>query len=100
MATEEFNFKPFTRHQFYHSLTDRFLDMVNLGPDQRIVDLACGSGSVTSLIVRRLIDARDTVIIAIDHSAIALRDAMDDLCDARDSAVEFVKAASSSYLRP
>ncbi len=92
MVTEEFNFKPFTRHQFYRSLTDRFLDMVNLGPDQRIVDLACGSGSVTSQIVQRMRNARDTVIIAIDHSATALRDAMEDLCDARDSAVEFVQS--------
>ena len=92
MPPEEYNFKPFTRHAFYYSLTDRFLDMVNLGPNQRIVDLACGSGSVTGRIFKRLRDARDTVIIAIDHSATALRDAMEDFRDVRDSAVEFVQS--------
>jgi ubiquinone/menaquinone biosynthesis C-methylase UbiE len=47
---------------------------------------------VTSLIAERLRDARDSVIIAIDHSSVALKQARENLRAARDSAVQFVQS--------
>ena len=68
------------------------MDMADLRPGQRVVDLACGTGSVTQMILERLRGARDSMVIAIDQSAIALKQAMDDLIDARDAAVQFVQS--------
>ncbi len=92
MTSKGFTFDKFSRNNFYDQLNARLVDMAEVGSDQRIVDLACGTGSVTQLILERLRGARDSVIIAIDHSATALRQAMENLKDARNSAVQFVQS--------
>ena len=92
MASSDFTFAEFSRNAFYGELNGRLVDMAELGSGQRIVDLACGTGGVTQLIVDRLRGARDSVIIAIDHSTTALKEAMEDLKDARDAAIQFVNS--------
>ena len=44
------------------------------------------------MIADRLRGARDSAIIGIDHSAAALKQAMEDLKDVRDSAIDFVQS--------
>ena len=92
MTASDFSFAKFSTNAFYGALNARLVDMADVGSGQRIVDLACGTGGVTQLILERLRGARESVIIAMDHSATALRQAMDDLRDARDSAVQFVQS--------
>lgn len=92
VTTDDFSFAKFSMNTFYGSLNARLVDMVDLGSNQRIVDMACGTGAVTRLILERLRGARDSVIIALDQSATGLKQAMDDLKDVRDSAVEFVQS--------
>ena len=92
MPLEDFGFAKFASNRFYRRHNARLVDMVDVGPGQRIVDLACGTGSVTWLIAERLKGARDSVVIGIDQSAAALRQAMDDLKDVRDAAVQFVQS--------
>ena len=92
MASDEFGFKTFASNPFYNEQNARLVDMAEVGSGQRIVDLACGTGSVTRLIAERLRDACDSVIIGIDHSAAALKQAMEDLKDVRDAAVQFVNS--------
>ncbi|MCH8062557.1 MAG: hypothetical protein IH861_08640 [Chloroflexi bacterium] len=77
MAPEEFTFTKFSRNDFYEGLNRRLVDMAEIGSGQRIVDLACGTGGVTKLMLEKLRDARDSVIIAVDHSASALKQAME-----------------------
>lgn len=92
MGTEDFTFTKFSKNAFYAGLNARLVDMADVASSQRIVDLACGSGGVTALILERLRGARESCVIAIDHSASALKQAMDNLKDARDSAVQFVQS--------
>ena len=66
--------------------------MAELKDGQRIVDLGCGTGGVTRLILDRLRDAHESVVIAIDQSAFALKQAMENLRDARDASVHFVQS--------
>ena len=79
MATEEFGFSQFSQNAFYRAQNAHLVDMADVGSGQRIIDLACGDGGVTKLIVARLKGARDSVVIGIDQSAEMLRVAMDDL---------------------
>lgn len=88
----DFSFEPFAKNAFYRSLNGRLVDMVPVGSGQRIVDLACGTGGVTRLILERLRGARESAVIAIDQSSTALKQAMEDLKDARDSAIDFVQS--------
>jgi ubiquinone/menaquinone biosynthesis C-methylase UbiE len=92
VTSDEFSFAKFSMNAFYASLNARLVDMVDLGSNQRIVDMACGTGAVTRLILERLRGARDSVIIALDQSATGLKQAMEDLKDVRDSAVQFVQS--------
>ena len=53
MATSDYTFTTFSKNEFYDALNARLVDMADLGQDKRIVDLACGTGGVTRLIVER-----------------------------------------------
>ena len=89
MASQDFGFSKFSSNEFYSALNARLVDMAVVGSEQRIVDLACGTGGVTQLILERLIGARDSMVIGIDQSAAALKQAMDDLVGAYGAAVDF-----------
>ena len=92
MTTTKYTFAKFSDNPFYGAVNGHLVDMANLQSGQQIVDLACGTGSVTQLIVDRLRGARNSVVIAMDHSATALRQAMENLRDARDAAVQYVQS--------
>lgn len=92
MVSDRFGFSEFANNPFYRQQNARLIDMVNIGSGQRIVDLACGTGGVTKLITERLRGARNSVVIGIDHSSIALRQAMEELKDVRDLAIELVQS--------
>ena len=90
--SEDFSFSKFSNNSFYRKQNAHLIDMAGVGSGQRIVDLACGTGGVTKLILEKLKGARDFVIIGIDHSSVAIKLAMEDLKDVRDSAVQFVQS--------
>ena len=92
MTTEDYSFSKFSQNSFYEGLNAQLVDMADLSRDKRIVDLACGTGGVTSLIVERLNNARESVVIAVDHSAGALKQAMENLKDRKDAAIQFVNS--------
>lgn len=96
MATGEsgsdFSFATFSQNPFYEDLNARLVAMAEPGSGQRIVDLACGTGGVTKLILEHVRGARDSVVIAMDHSAGALKQAMEELKSHRDTAVQFVQS--------
>ena len=92
MGTGDFTFSSFSKNSFYNELNAKLIDMIEVSSGQRIVDLACGTGGVTRLILERIRGARNSAIIAMDHSATALRQAMEDLKDIRDNAVQFVQS--------
>ena len=92
MTENDFSFSKFANNPFYRNQNARLIDLAGVGSGQRIVDLACGTGGVTKLIVERLRGARDYMIIGIDNSASALKLAMEELKDARESAVQFVQS--------
>lgn len=92
MHSDEYNFAAFSSNPFYQKLTDRLIELAEIGDGERIVDLACGTGLVTRRIMANLREARDTVIIGVDHSAAALKQAVADLKDARNTAVVFVQS--------
>ena len=84
--------KDFSENEFYGRQNAMLVDLAGVGSGQRIVDLACGTGGVTKIIADRLMCAKDSVIIGIDHSSSALRQAMEELKDRGDTAVQFVQS--------
>ncbi len=90
--TEEFSFSAFSNLPFYKQVNARLLDLADVGRQRRIIDLGCGTGGVTKLILERLQSAKETVIFAVDHSASALRDAVAELGGRKDAVIRFVQS--------
>ena len=90
MSDSRFSYAPFAAQGFYQVVNRQLVDMVDFHPGQKIVDLACGTGAVTRLIADRVKGARDSLVIAIDMSASAIKEAMAQLGSARDVALEFI----------
>jgi ubiquinone/menaquinone biosynthesis C-methylase UbiE len=89
---EDFAFTKFASNLFYKEQNAHLVDMADLESGQRVVDLACGTGGVTRLITEHLKGARKSAVIGIDHSSTALKQAMEDLKDVKDSALEFIQS--------
>jgi len=70
---ERFSFEAFTRHPFFTEVNRWIIERVICPGRRKIVDLGCGPGAVTKLIVERLGgDARNAEVIGIDPSPSAL----------------------------
>lgn len=89
-ASEEYNFTSFSNLPFYTKVNERLLDLAEVGKQRKIVDLGCGTGGITKLILERLQSAKDTVIYAVDHSTTALKAAAEEIGDRKDVAVNYV----------
>ena len=92
MATEEYTFKAFSEHSFYKEVNTCLVDQAHLEKGWTVVDVACGSGLVTELILEKVRGARDAMVIGVDMSATAIRDAKEKLAGAKEAVVEFVQA--------
>lgn len=90
--SDEYSFRQFSNLPFYHRINARLVDTYGVANYRKIIDLGCGTGAVTKLILDRITDVKDTVIYAVDHSASALRAAVNEIGDRKEGAVRFVHA--------
>src|SRR5439155_578371 len=70
--SERFSFEAFTRHPFFTEVNRWIVERVICPGRRKIVDLGCGPGAVTKLILERLGDAGNAKAIGIDPSPSAL----------------------------
>lgn len=91
MAARDFSFKRFTQHSFYGDLNAGLVDLSQIRPGQVVLDLACGTGAVTRLILDKLRGAQQGLVIGMDASRSALRQARGDLEERYKGMVQFVQ---------
>ena len=93
MAPEPINysFVRFAEQSFYRQVNQALINSCAIKPGQHIVDLACGTGAVTQLILQKLQGMRESLVIAIDSSAEALQQARAKLAEARNQMVKLVQ---------
>jgi ubiquinone/menaquinone biosynthesis C-methylase UbiE len=91
MAADDYSFKAFSEHAFYRKVNEELIDRAKLECGWTVVDVACGSGAITELILEKIQGARDAMVIGIDMSAGALKDAREKVAGVRDAVVEFVQ---------
>ncbi|MBF8266712.1 MAG: class SAM-dependent methyltransferase [Dehalococcoidia bacterium] len=87
---EEFSFAAFAKSPFYQRVNASLVDLSQVRPGQRVVDLACGTGGVTKIILEKLRGARESLVIGVDLSTSALKQAREELQNAKSAMVEFV----------
>lgn len=95
-ASEEYTFTSFSYLPFYTQVNVRLLDLAEVGKQRTIVDLGCGTGGVTKLILERLQSAKDTVIYAVDHSTTALKAAAEEIGERKDLVVNYVHSEAQN----
>ncbi len=88
---EKFSFSRFARQGFYTEINARLVKLLGLQPGMKVVDLACGTGAVTKLILKRLQGAKQSLVLAVDASAEALEIAKRELSDTGSAMVKFVQ---------
>jgi ubiquinone/menaquinone biosynthesis C-methylase UbiE len=88
---ERFSFEAFTRHPFFTEVNRWIVERVICPSRRKIVDLGCGPGAVTKLILERLDDARNVKVIGIDPSASALEKARAAI---HSKMVEFIQGSA------
>ncbi|HEU5261814.1 MAG TPA: methyltransferase domain-containing protein [Gemmatimonadales bacterium] len=72
-AAERFSFEAYARHPFFTEVNRWIVERVICPGRRKIVDLGCGPGAVTKLILERLGgDAKNAEVIGIDPSQSAL----------------------------
>ncbi len=93
---DDFTFNRFANLDFYRVINSRLLDIAEIRDQKRIVDLGCGTGAVTRLILDRIEAAKQSCIFAIDHSSAAIKEAMANIGDRKEAAVSFIQGDVSS----
>jgi len=92
MNQNNFAFSDFANNKFYSAVNKTLIELAEISNEKRVVDLACGTGMVTRQIADTLKDAKNSVIIAMDHSQDMLKIASEELKDISSTAIEFVES--------
>jgi ubiquinone/menaquinone biosynthesis C-methylase UbiE len=95
-SEEDYAFGSFANLDFYKIINSRLLDIAEISEQRQIVDLGCGDGGVTKLILDRLQAARQSCIYAIDHSAAAIKEAIANIGDRKEVAVKFIQGDAAN----
>lgn len=88
---ETFSFTRFARQPFYRAVNRHLVEISEFKKGGSILDLACGTGAVTKLILDRIQDVKDNLIIAMDASSDALELARKELAQVKGNVVRFVQ---------
>jgi ubiquinone/menaquinone biosynthesis C-methylase UbiE len=91
MSELDFSFKAFAQQPFYKEVNHLLVNLAKLQPGQRVIDLACGAGTVTRLIMEKLQGARESFVVALDSSTEALRLTKEELSQFKSTLVQFVQ---------
>lgn len=96
---QEFSFRAFAQLSFYRKVNETLIELLALGAWNRIVDLACGTGTGTRLILEKLEVMKGAVLFCIDASAEALREAKAQLLQAKHTLVQFIQGDAEELSR-
>lgn len=99
MSDANFGFSKFSDNDFYSNVNKDLIDSLNIKSDQKIVDLGCGSGGISKIIIERLnrINSTNSSIIAVDFSEISLKEAKANLQSVSDSMITFVQSRYEEF---
>ena len=93
---ERFSFHRFARQSFYEAVNARLVDLAHVDARQCVLDLACGTGAVTQLILDKLQGVRERCVVGMDASSEALEIARRNLAEKRSATVEFIQGRAES----
>lgn len=93
---DEYSFREFAELPFYRKVNARLVDLSGVAQAAKIIDLGCGTGGISKLILDRIDGVKNTVIYAVDHSAAALKSAVDEIGGRKEAVVRFIHAEAQN----
>jgi ubiquinone/menaquinone biosynthesis C-methylase UbiE len=99
MTSTDFSYNRFAANSWYQALNVHLVELAQIQPGQKIVDLACGPGSVTKIILEKVRDTRDSMVIGIDMSSSALKQAQEDLSNAGNAFLNLAEGRAEDLTR-
>ena len=99
MTDANFGFSKFSDNDFYSNVNKDLIDSLDMKSDLKIVDLGCGSGGISKIIIQNLnrINSVNSSIIAVDFSEISLKEAKANLKLVSDSMITFVQSRYEEF---
>tara|TARA_B100000029_G_scaffold215934_2_gene213752 strand:+ start:20454 stop:21278 length:825 start_codon:yes stop_codon:yes gene_type:complete len=99
MSDANFGFSKFSDNDFYSNVNKDLIDSLNIKSDLKIVDLGCGSGGISKIIIEKLnqFNSVNSSIIAVDFSEISLKEAKANLKSVSDSMITFVQSRYEEF---
>ena len=99
MTDANFGFSKFSDNDFYSNVNKDLIDSLDIKSDLKIVDLGCGSGGISKIIIENLnrINSVNSSIIAVDFSEISLKEAKANLKSVSDSMITFVQSRYEEF---
>jgi ubiquinone/menaquinone biosynthesis C-methylase UbiE len=98
MTAEDYSLKRFASHPFYTAMNRRLVKLCELRPWQRVVDLGCGTGAVTELILEEMQPDKGEVV-GVDPSPCALEVARRDLQEKWGAVVKLMAGHAENLSR-
>ncbi len=93
---EEFNFNSFSGLPFYRKVNSRLLDLAKISDSRKIVDLGCGDGGITEMILAKVKDASEVVVFAVDSSSSAISLALKRFSDRKDVIINYIQSEAQN----
>ena len=95
VTDDEFSFRAFAALPFYRDINARLVDISEIAKQETIIDLGCGTGGITKLILDRVHSARE----GLGDKVSAARDGMNDrVSAAREGLQVRVQAARETVI--
>ena len=99
MSEKEFGFSKFSDNDFYSNVNKELINSLEIKSDLKIVDLGCGSGGISKIIVDKLnqINSLNSSIVAVDSSDLSLREAKENLKSVSNTLITFVQSRYEEF---
>jgi len=99
MSNKNFGFSKFSQNDFYNNVNKKLINSLDIRSNQKIVDLGCGSGGITNLILDILFrsNSNNFSIIAVDNSDASLKEAKHNLKSVSESILSFVQSRYEEF---
>ena len=94
--TDNFNFDSFSNLDFYKKVNSNLLDLADLNSSNKIIDLGCGNGGITEMILAKVKDVSEIVIYAVDSSSSAISLALKRFSNRKDVLINYIQSEAQN----
>ena len=94
--SDNFNFDSFSNLDWYKSVNSNLLDLADLNSSNKIIDLGCGNGGITEMILSKVKDVSSIVIFAVDSSSSAISLALKRFSNRKDVIINYIQSEAQN----